>query len=75
MFFNGGYLSEHGYSQVSELLWIGGKNDTTPFNMKQLIALELDQEIVNFSDYDSTYICWWWINCISQDEFSICEHE
>ncbi|KAK0597582.1 hypothetical protein LWI29_026715 [Acer saccharum] len=55
LFFNGGHLSEHGYSQVSELLWIGGKNVTAPFNMKQLIALELDQEIVNFSDYDSTY--------------------
>ncbi|KAK1575332.1 hypothetical protein Q3G72_004552 [Acer saccharum] len=40
---------------VSEQLWIGGKNVTAPFNMKQLIALELDQEIVNFSDYDSTY--------------------
>ncbi|KAK2654517.1 hypothetical protein Ddye_014373 [Dipteronia dyeriana] len=55
LFFNGGHLSEHGYSQVSKLLWIGGKNVTAPFNMKQLIALELDQEIVNFSDYKSTY--------------------
>ncbi|KAK0596784.1 hypothetical protein LWI29_019045 [Acer saccharum] len=52
LFFDGDHLSERAYSQLSELLWSGGKNVTAPLNMKQLIALEeLDQEIVKFTDH------------------------
>ena len=52
LFFDGYHPSERANSQLSELLWSGGKNATAPLNMKQLIALEeLDQEIVKFSDH------------------------
>ncbi|KAK2654524.1 hypothetical protein Ddye_014380 [Dipteronia dyeriana] len=52
LFFDVFHLSKRVYSQLSELLWSGGKNVTAPLNMKQLIAHEeLDQEIVKFSDH------------------------
>ncbi|KAL5755473.1 hypothetical protein ACOSQ2_020219 [Xanthoceras sorbifolium] len=52
LFFDGLHLSEHGNSQLSELLWSGGKNVTTPLNMKQLIAV-LEPHI---SEYDGAYV-------------------
>ncbi|KAK0595765.1 hypothetical protein LWI29_009786 [Acer saccharum] len=52
LYFDGNHLIERAYSQISELLWSGGKNVTKPLNMKQLIALEPHhEEIVKFSDH------------------------
>ncbi|KAJ4717715.1 GDSL esterase/lipase [Melia azedarach] len=61
LFFDGGHPTEHGYSQLAELLWNTGETNvasTTPLSMKQLLEMEIEiepPEIMNFSICEGSY--------------------
>lgn len=61
LFFDGGHPTEHGYSQLAELLWNTGETNvasTTPLSMKQLLEMEIEiepPEIMNFSICEGSF--------------------